>query len=196
MKPIVALFCISFLSTLALAMYADQIIPPESQLAEQIDAYMDAHPDTYEFVARTTDGLIVVQVRYEDDGVGLEGFLTHTPALEANLDNGQQANGQTLSDAGVNDGSSLDELRVYGYDATGHGHGHEHANTTSHLVARIGCGCTPRMCDRSGNLHKALRSVPQYPTQLHRPRISEMLLHRWGVCLAEVLSTNLIRHDA
>jgi len=100
--------------------YANFVIDSEKELANRIDQYSDDNRDTYDFVARTIDGKIIVQVRHQDDSVGIEGFFTPTDAFLADIASGQETIiAATVAAGRTAEGSTLQQLRDYRYDPEG-----------------------------------------------------------------------------
>ncbi|KAK4688779.1 hypothetical protein P7C73_g1316, partial [Tremellales sp. Uapishka_1] len=154
------------------AMFANMVIDSEKHLAEQIDAYSEAHRNTYEAVGRTSDNRISVQIRYgHDDSVGIEAFFTPTPALLADLEDSQRAIAQASIDTGLEGGSTFEQMRDFRIEVPGHNPPHSpshHKDSTplardsTSLTARYDYefGCSIRKCARDGNfLESALRPI-------------------------------------
>ncbi|WWD02901.1 hypothetical protein V865_000943 [Kwoniella europaea PYCC6329] len=98
------------------------VIESEKDLAATLDKFVEDHPNTYDFIAKTFDGKIVIQIRFEDDTVGIEGFFTETEELLDDLDVAQKSilGSISLSDD-YNDqqwgGTTLETLQGYRYGA-------------------------------------------------------------------------------
>ncbi|WWC61791.1 uncharacterized protein I303_104376 [Kwoniella dejecticola CBS 10117] len=118
---LILLIFISFL-TLVLGQYADLVLPSEKPIALQIDAYSNANAqETHHFIAKTTNELIIVQIKFSDGRVGISGIFSLTPGLEKLLDQVQRQIIQTTLDAKLpgptNDYvTSLESVQKYRYD--------------------------------------------------------------------------------
>ncbi|WVQ67746.1 uncharacterized protein L199_005951 [Kwoniella botswanensis] len=112
----------SLLSTV-LGNYVDMVIDSEKELAGTLDKFVEDHPDTYDFIAKSHDGRIVIQVRFEDDTVGIEGFFTETPELLDDLDVAQKSILASTVSAGLDEqsGTTLESLQAYRYGAPDEG---------------------------------------------------------------------------
>ncbi|WWC61790.1 uncharacterized protein I303_104375 [Kwoniella dejecticola CBS 10117] len=72
--------------------YVNLVDPSEREIARKIDAFAkENHDDVYHFIAKTYDDKIVIQIRYENDTVGIEGIFTETDALAQDLEGAQNA---------------------------------------------------------------------------------------------------------
>ncbi|WVW83827.1 hypothetical protein I302_105848 [Kwoniella bestiolae CBS 10118] len=89
------------LNHLLLADYVDIVIDSERPQASTLDKYAADHPDTYDFIAKTLDGRIIIQIRFENDTLGAEGYFTETPALLADLDHVQESILSLISSQGA-----------------------------------------------------------------------------------------------
>ncbi|WVW83829.1 hypothetical protein I302_105850 [Kwoniella bestiolae CBS 10118] len=121
MRSIISLtfLLIATLFSSVLASYVDMVIDSEKDLARTLDQFVEDHPDTYDFIAKSFDGRIVIQVRFEDDTVGIEGFFTETPELLDDLDVAQQSILSATTPQGLDEqsGTTLDSLQAYRYRA-------------------------------------------------------------------------------
>ncbi|WWC61788.1 uncharacterized protein I303_104373 [Kwoniella dejecticola CBS 10117] len=123
---ITSFFLIFTLLTSALAKYVDWVIDSEKDSAAQVDSFaIDHHDEVYHFIAKTHDGKIIVQIRYEDDSVGIEAFFTETESLNEHLSIVQKIIFDATSSAGLenySDGAaSLETLQAYRYGAPDEG---------------------------------------------------------------------------
>ncbi|WRT66288.1 uncharacterized protein IL334_003241 [Kwoniella shivajii] len=110
------LLLFSIFATFVLGDYVDMVIESEKALAVEIDQYANDHPDTYDFIARTHDDKIIIQIKFEDDTVGIQGFFTPTPELEEDLSNAHLSIIQSTIASGMEgQGSSLEDLQGYRY---------------------------------------------------------------------------------
>ncbi|WVQ67747.1 uncharacterized protein L199_005952 [Kwoniella botswanensis] len=82
-----------FFATLNYVMggYIHMVIDSERDQASALDKFVEEHQDTYDFIARSVDGRIIIQIRHEDDTVEIEGYFTETQALLNDLDIAQQS---------------------------------------------------------------------------------------------------------
>ncbi|WWC94105.1 hypothetical protein V866_000943 [Kwoniella sp. B9012] len=138
----------SLLSTV-LGNYVDMVIDSEKELAGTLDKFVEDHPDTYDFIAKSHDGRIVIQVRFEDDTVGIEGFFTETPELLDDLDVAQKSILASTVSAGLDEqsGTTLESLQSYRYGAPDEGDLHKRQS------------CQPcRECLRDVNEHLKKRA--------------------------------------
>ncbi|OCF74722.1 hypothetical protein I204_05104 [Kwoniella mangroviensis CBS 8886] len=116
----------SFL-TLISAKYVDLVSPSEQDLATQLDQYaLTHHQEVYHFIAKTYDDRIVIQIRFENDTVGFEGYFTETPQLLEDLELVQKNIYHATVQAGLegysNDAVSIDTLKAYRYGTPPEGH--------------------------------------------------------------------------
>lgn len=103
--------------------YASLVIPSEIPLAQAIDEYTQSKGEnTYELIARSTNGSIVIQIRNaDDDRIAIGGFFTPTEKLERFIDELQEAIWEETVRVGRGDeareaGSDLEGLRAWRYD--------------------------------------------------------------------------------
>ncbi|WVW83828.1 hypothetical protein I302_105849 [Kwoniella bestiolae CBS 10118] len=108
---------LSSLLSLVLGDYVDMVIDSEKDLARTLDKFVEDHPNTYDFIAKSFDGKIIIQIRFEDDTVGIEGFFTETPELLDDLDIAQQSILASTVSAGLDEqsGTTLESLKAYRY---------------------------------------------------------------------------------
>ncbi|WVW83826.1 hypothetical protein I302_105847 [Kwoniella bestiolae CBS 10118] len=121
------LLFISLLSLIS-AKYADLVSPTEQPLATEIDSFaVEHHAEVYHFIAKTYEDNIIIQIRYENDTVAIEGYFTETPALLEDLEGVQKNIYAATVQAGLDGYSeqSLETLQSYRYGTPPEGENHE-----------------------------------------------------------------------
>ncbi|WWD02899.1 hypothetical protein V865_000941 [Kwoniella europaea PYCC6329] len=117
----------SSILSLISAKYVDLVSPSEQDIATQLDQYaLSHHQEVYHFIAKTYDDRIVIQIRFENDTVGFEGYFTETPQLLEDLELVQKNIYDATVQAGLEDFSdqavSIDTLKAYRYGTPPEGH--------------------------------------------------------------------------
>ncbi|WWC89407.1 uncharacterized protein L201_004331 [Kwoniella dendrophila CBS 6074] len=112
------LYLLSSLIASVLGKYADMVISAEKELAESIDDFaLENHLDVYHFIAKTYEDTIIVQIRFENDSVGIEGYFSETSKLNDVLEKAQKAVYQATVLAGLegfsDNSTSLELLQAY-----------------------------------------------------------------------------------